>query len=217
MSKPVTPNAGKAPRLTLTQVAANGPALAALVASTIRSYKAVGNSLHQTACALFWHVAEYGETHALNEFYKGLRVNDQTALRVWFGKHATFVDLASSSVKPWIKFSTKELFTVVKGTQDNRKGLFLVERNPDEQAAIVNGDDNKTILINLKPFFDKDVKEKDALTLEELIKMLAKAADSVTKKSTDEGIALPADILTLTTSIKNTTAKELANIERIKE
>lgn len=204
-------------KLTLSQVADNKDALGALVVSTIKSYKALAITLHQTACATFWHTAQHGECHALNEFYNGLRVNDQTALRVWIGTHATYVDLAEGKVKPWIKFSVKDGFSVIKGTQDHRRDMFLVERNPDETAAIVNGDDNKTILINLKPFFEKNIKDKDALTLEELIKMLAKAADSVTKKAGDEGIALPADILTLTQSMKVTTSKELANIERIKE
>lgn len=194
-------------KLTLSQVADNKDALGALVVSTIKSYKALAITLHQTACATFWHTAQHGECHALNEFYNGLRVNDQTALRVWIGAHATYIDLADAKVKPWIKFSVKEGFSVIKGTQDMRKGMFLVE-------DVAEG---KTTLITLKPFFEKNIKDKDALTLEELIKMLAKAADSVTKKAGDEGIALPADILTLTQSMKNTTAKELAAIERIKE
>lgn len=203
--------------LSLSAIAKDGKALNKLVSDTVKSYKAVGVSLHQTACALFYHVAEYGDVSQLNAFYQGLRVNDQTALRVWFGQHATYVDLDGGTVKAWIKFSVKDGFAVVKGKEDRRKGLFLVEPSATEEEAVENGDANKTILINLKPFFDKDVKAKDSLTLEELINMLGKAADRATKKATDEGIALPADILKLTTEIKAVTSKELANIERIKD
>lgn len=194
-------------KMTLTAIANDSKALNTLVSNTIKAYKAVGVQLHQTACALFWHVAEHGECHALNEFYNGLRVNDQTALRVWFGEHASFIDLANNESRNWIKFSTKEGFSVVKGTLDHRKDKFLVE-------DVAEG---KTTLIALKPFFEKNVKDKDALTIEELVSMLAKAADRATKKAADENIQLPADILKLTTEIKNVTGKVSADLARIKE
>lgn len=189
----------------LKTIALNGKSLNKLVGSTIASYMKLSVKLHETACAVFLHAAEHGECSALNRFYDGLRVNDKTALRVWFGEHASFVDLANNEVRHWIKWKEKGGFFVVKGTADHRVGKFTI----GEQ---VEGVDDCLLW---KPFFEKDVKDKANITLEELIKMLAKAADSVTKKADSEGIPLPADVLTLTTSIKNTTAKELAAIARI--
>lgn len=188
-------------------IANDGKQLNKLVNTTVNAYKNVALKLHTTACAVFFHAAQYGECSALNKFYEGLRVNDQTALRVWFGAHTGYLSLETGSMKNWIAFSKDKGFYVVKGTEANRKDMFTL----DEEV------EGKQDLLKLKPFYDKDVKAKDSITLEALIAMLAKAADNVASKADKEGIALPADILTLTQSMKNTTAKELAAIERAKE
>jgi hypothetical protein len=197
----------KAPGLTLAEIANDSIALGKLVTTTITAYTKVAKSLHETACALLYHVAQGNDPSVLNRFYEGLRVNDRTALRVWFGQHTSFVDLNSNSTRNWIKWSEKKGFELVKGCEAYRKDMFLVTDHAE----------GKTTLIDLKPFYEKDVKDKDALTLETLVKMLQKAAEQVEKKSKNEGIALPADILTLLPSIKNVAAKELAAIERIAE
>jgi hypothetical protein len=192
--------------LTLTQIASDDKALGKLVQGTLTSYHKMGTKLHETACALFYHAAQGNDLTQLNKFYFGLRVNDQTALRVWFGQHASFIDLDNGTTRNWIKFSKEKGFSLIKGVESHRKDLFTLE---DEE--------NKTNLLSLKPFFEKNVKDKDALTLEALLVMLGKAAERVVNQSTKEGISLPADVLTLTTSIKNTTTKELEALERVKE
>lgn len=192
---------------TLTQIAHDGKSLNKLVTTTINSYTKVAKQLHATACAVFFHAAQYGDATALNTFHKGLRVNDKTALRVWIGLHSSFVDLENGSTRNWIKYSEKEGFRIVKGTESFRKDMFSVEEE--------NGE--KTILINLAPFYEKNVKDKDAITLEALLAMLGKAAERVTKQANNEGIKLPADVLTLTTSIKNTVTKEQEALARVKE
>jgi hypothetical protein len=186
-------------------IAHDGKQLVKLVNTTINSYKKLAARLHETAGAVFLHAAQYGEASAMNKFYAGLRVNDQTAFRVWVGEHSSFVDIGNGAVRHWIKFSAKDGFTMVKGVEAHRKDMFVIGEDAD----------GKDDVLSWKPFYEKDVKDKDSITLEALIKMLEKAATSVTKKAADEGISLPADVLLLTTSIKNTTAKELAAIARI--
>lgn len=193
--------------LTIGQIGLDGKASMAFASSTVKAYGKLAIQLHQAACITFYRAAQYGDCDALNLFYAGMRVNDQTALRVWIGAHSSFVDLENSSVRNWIKWTKEKGFTIVKGTEAHRKDMFTI----DEEAA------GKEMLLALKPFYDKDVKERDALTLEDILKMLAKAADNATKKADTDGVVLSADVSNLITSIKNCTSKELAAIERIAE
>lgn len=192
---------------TLTDIASDAKKLVSFVGTTITGYNKTAIALHQTACMTFFHTAQYGECHALNLFYQGLRVNDRTALRVWIGQHATFIDIANGSVRPWIKYNEKEGFSVIKGCEAHRKDMFTI----NEQV------EGRTMLIGLKPFYEKNVKDKDALTLEALVSMLAKAAKSVTAKATAEGIELPAGVKSLVSSINRETAVELAALQRVEE
>lgn len=199
--------ANKPVGLTLAQIANDAKATSSFVTTTINAYKKVAMSLHNAACITFWHVAQGNDPKPLNDFYNGLRVNDRTALRVWFGEHSAFVDLASNTTRNWIKWSEKKGFELVKGCEDYRKDMFTV----GEQV------EGKTDLLTLKPFYEKNVKDKDALTLEALMNMLLKAAEGVTKKAGDEGIALDADTILLTTSIKNHATKRIAELQAVKE
>lgn len=198
-------------KLTLNMIAADSKAIAKFNSDTLSSYSKTAVLLHQAACLNLFHTAEHGDCSQLNVFYQGLRVNDQTALRVWLGTHCSYVDLDNGEMRQWIKFTAKDGFRVVKGTLEKRQGMFTVEAD----EAVEN--DTRTVLMNLKPFYEKNVKDKDALTLEALLNILGKAAERVTKQAKEENIALPADILNLTQSTKNTVAKELAALERVKE
>jgi len=186
----------------------DGKLAMSFIGTVARAYAKLSIQLHQAACLAFYRAAQYGDPDALNAFYGALRVNDQTALRVWVGQHATYIDLDNNEVRPWIKFTKDKGFALIKGREEFRKDMFTLD---------MDNEDGKQALLALKPFYDKNVKDKDALTLEALLTMLEKAADRVTKQAKEENIALPADILNLTTSIKNTTAKEKAALERIKE
>lgn len=191
--------------LSLTEIANNGAHIAKLVAGTIASYTKVAKALHETACATFFHVAQGNDPKPLNDFYNGLRVNDKTALRVWFGEHASYTDIENGQTRMWLRFTEKDGFSLVKGCEAYRKDLF----------ALGDATDMQTDLLALKPFYEKNVKTPSAITLEDLIRILGKAAESVTEKAKKENINLPADVLSLTTSIKNCTAKELAALEAI--
>jgi hypothetical protein len=191
--------------ITLGQMGHDGKKAMSFASSTVKAYAKVAIQLHQAACLTFYRAAQYGDCDSLNLFFAGLRVNDATALRVWIGTHSTFVDLENNDVRPWIKWNKEKGFAIIKGTEAHRKDMFTIDV---EEAG-------KTMLLALKPFYDKNVKDKDALTLEDILNMLAAAAKNATKKADADGVVLSADVLNLVTSIKNCTAKELAAIERI--
>jgi len=190
----------------LNEVANNGKTLKKFVGVTIANYAKVALSLHQAACMTFFHSAQYGDCDALNMFYRGLRVNDQTALRVWVGNNATFL-ADDNTVKPWIKWTKETGFAVIKGLEDKRKNLFLVD-------AIEEG---KTTLITLPAFYEKDVKDKDAITLEALIAMLGKAAKRVNDQATKEGLTLPVGVSNLVRTIERETNVEIAALKRVSD
>lgn len=190
----------------LSAIASGKKSLIAFVAVTLGDYSKVATQLHQSACMTFFHTAQYGDCDALNLFYQGLRVNDQTALRVWIGKHATYLHMVEgeeTTLRPWIKFSQKDGFTIVKGLEDKRKDLFTIDTN----------EEGKTMLLSLKPFYDKNVKDKDAITLEALITMLAKAGKRVKDMANKENVALTPGLKALINEIDRDTAKEMAAIK----
>ena len=191
--------------LTLGQIGANGKSVMSFAASTIRAYSKLSVQLHQAACLTFYQAAQYGNCDALNVFYAGLRVNDATALRVWIGSHSSYVNLDDGSVKNWIKWNSKDGFSMVKGVEQFRKDMFTVDTE----------ETGKTMLLSLKPFYDKDVKDAKAFTLEELLTMLAGAGKRAAKKATDEGIALPASVTALINEIDRETSTELAALKRV--
>jgi hypothetical protein len=191
--------------ITLGQMGHDGKKAMSFASSTVRAYSKLAIQLHQAACLTFFRAAQYGDCDSLNLFYSGLRVNDQTALRVWVGQNCTYVDLDNGDVRPWLKFKKDKGFVIVNGAEAHRKDMFTI----DEEV------EGKTMLLGLKPFYDKDVKTASAVTLEELIKMLAKAAKTVTKKSKEENVPLPNDVVNLVKSIDNLTAKELAAIAAV--
>lgn len=192
--------------LTLGQRGHDGKLSMQFIGTVNRSYAKLSVQLHQAACLAFYRAAQYGDPDALNMFYGALRVNDQTALRVWVGQHCTYMDLENQEVRPWIKWSKEKGFAIINEREAYRKDMFTID---SEETG-------KTMLLMLKPFYDKNVKDKDALTIEALITMLAKAAKNVKDKSTKEKLQLPADVLNLVQSIENCTAKELAALERVK-
>lgn len=191
--------------ITLGQRGNDGKLAMAFIGTVNRAYSKLSVQLHQAACLAFYRLAQYGCPDAMNALYGNLRVNDQTALRVWVGQHATYIDLENSEVRPWVKWSKDKGFAVVKDREQFRKDMFTID---SEETG-------KTMLLLLKPFYDKNVKDKDALTIEALITMLAKAAKNVKDKSTKENLKLPADVVNLVQSIENCTAKELAALERV--
>lgn len=179
-------------------IATNGKKLNTFVNSTIRSYNSVATKLHHAACMTLFHIAQYGEGHALNTFYNGLRKNDQTALRLWIGKHTQYVDLDDDGkTKNWIAFTAKDGFRVVKGKEQYRKDVYDLDD-----------------LIALDPFYNKDVRDPKAFDLAAAITMLKKAVDNVNSKSEKNNVALPESITRLLKDASTIVAEEAAKLEK---
>lgn len=163
------------------------------IKNTIKSYQTVGFKLHAAACMAFYHAAEHGDPVYLNQLYAGLRVNDQTALRVWSGKHAT-VDLnedveSDANMYTWLGFKKDSGFFVKQGSENARKGRYSGEG-----------------LMALDSFLTKDVRDKDSLTLEALLGMIAQVEKRMAKKAETEGLDFP-----------EATAKALHNLTLVAE
>jgi len=175
------------PGADLTVTASDNKKLGAFIASTIVKYNTMAVVLHQAACMTLFHVAEFGECHALNKFYRGLRVNDQTALRVWFGKHATYAD--GDVEKAWISFSQKSKedglpgFSMIKGKLEKSKDRYALSE--------VKG---KLNLLDLPSFQMQDVRDPSVMTYEKLLQIMVKAITKADAESDKTGIAIPADV-----------------------
>lgn len=195
------------PAINLNDVANNGKSLGKFVAATIKNYNNVAVQLHQAACMTLFHVAQFGECHALNEFHNGLRKNDARALRIWLGKLTQYIDLDSGSTKNWLTYSEKEGFRVVKGKEAFRKDMFTVT---DE----VEG---KTCLITLTPFHENDNNKNSEFDLSTLVNVLVKAADKAEKGSEKNDIQMPDWVKEIISQVKTKAPAELDNIKRAKE
>lgn len=195
----------KNPGLTIGQIGLEGKTAMAFAASTVKAYAKLAIQLHQAACITFFRAAEYGDCDSLNLFFAGLRVNDQTALRVWIGQHSSYVNLDNQEVKNWIKWNAKDGFKIVNGVEAHRKGMFTI----DEQV------EGKTMLIGLKPFYDKNVKDKDAITLEELAAMFSAVAKRVKSKAESEGLTMPVELANLVNTVDREAAAITANLKRV--
>lgn len=197
----------KAVGLTIGQMGHDGKAAMAFASTTVKAYAKLAIQLHQAACLTFYRAAQYGDCDSLNLFFAGLRVNDATALRVWVGQHSSYVDLANGEVKNWIKWSAKDGFKIVNGLEAFRKDMFTI----DEQV------EGKTMLLGLKPFYDKNVKDKDAITLEELAAMFSAVAKRVKSKAESEGLTMPVELANLVNTVDREAAAITANLKRITE
>jgi len=190
------------PGADLTITASDNKKLGAFIASTIVKYNTMAVVLHQAACMTLFHVAEFGECHALNKFYRGLRVNDQTALRVWFGKHATYAD--GDVEKAWIAFSLKSKedglpgFSMIKGKQAMAKDHYSLGEAK-----------GKIDLLSLPSFQAQDVRTPAAMTYEKLLAIVVKAVTKMDAESDKTGIAIPADVKDKATALMAAATKAI--------
>lgn len=192
----------------LFDVANNGKALKRYVNGTLEKYNNAFVALHNAACMTVFHAAQFGECSHLNAFYNGLKVNDQTALRVWIAANFTLPVEGEEKPLIWLSFKASENpnglvenkktgkkivgFFVVKGTKDHREDAYVLDE-----------------LLAGPKFFDKSVKDPDAIDLTTLLSMLASAGKRINSKADKEGIQLPTDITNLLTTIEEKTAKAM--------
>lgn len=175
--------------INLHEIATNGKALNGYVAATIKAYGNLAVRLHTTAAMVVFHSLQYRECSALNSFAKGLRVNDLTGLKLWIAKH-TLVP-GESERNPGDKAAT-----MIGYSKD--KGFFVRKGIKSEDAFTLDE------LIALDPFYNKNVQDKDAMTLAKLLEMLAKSAKRVGSGAEDNDIALPPAIVELLGTITKT-------------
>lgn len=184
--------------INLHAIANDGKALNAYTAATIKAYGNLAVRLHTTAAMTVFHALQFREASALNTFVKGLRVNDATALKLWIAKHTLCP--GETERNPGVNPATFIGYSKDKG--------FFVRKGLKSEDVFTLDD-----LIALDPFLNKNVQDKDAITLEKLLTMLAKAAHRVESQSADNDIQLPAEISDLINVIDRTVkaAKPVAN------
>lgn len=156
----------------------------AFIDNTITAYAKVGDYLHKAACVALFHAWKHGQPAMLNQLFKGLRVNDKAAFRLWIGKYSAVTvkqEDGSEVIYNWAGFKEESGFIVKKASANYR--------------ALVDFEGIDVMTDNLLPFWEIAVERNPtALTLEALLKMIAGFKAKVEKKSTDEGLAIPRDI-----------------------
>lgn len=156
-------------------IANDGKSLHSFVEGTIKQYRNLSVRLHETACIALFHTLQFREASALNAFSNGLRVNDATALRLWIKKHT--LAPGNTDFNP-----NEEAQTFIGWTK--KKGFFVRKGLKSEDAwELAN-------LLQVDPFFNKNVQDKDALDLVKLLKALKQAAGRATKQADENDIQL---------------------------
>ena len=191
--------------INLFDVANNGKSLKRYVNGTLEKYNNAFVALHNAACMTVWHAAQFGECSHLNAFYNGLKVNDRTALRVWIGKH--FPVPVEGEEKPyiWLNYSTSPDANGIATNKDGAKikGFYVATKSEKHRKDVYSLDE----LLAGPKFFDKNVKDKDAIDLPALLSMLAKAMERGEKQSDENGIALPDDLVNAMATVKEKAVK----------
>lgn len=138
---------------------------------------------HQTAVMTVFHAAQFGECYNLNRFFQALKVNDQTALKAWIV--ANFSSEVDGEIKHWL------MYTNEKNKAGEVIGFYVVKETTGMRKDVYDFD----TLLELDPFYNKDVSTPKVWDLNALLDMVVKAHDTITKKADKEGITLPVDFL----------------------
>ena len=138
---------------------------------------------HNNAVMTVYHAAQFGECYNLNRFFQALKVNDQTALKAWIV--ANFSGEVDGETKHWLMFTNK------KNKVGEVIGFYVVKDTSDVRVNRYDFDQ----LLELDPFYNKDVSTSKTWDLNALLDMVVKAHDTITKKAEKENIDLPVDFL----------------------
>lgn len=151
------------------------------IAGKVTAYNNASIGMHHAACVAFFHAAEYGNPDLLTFFYAELSKNNQTALKLWAGKLASYTEGGDDKVKHWLAFTIKGdvgAFKTPAGKSEHRVGQFTIGELIDGPSFLAVDND----------------KEKPAVTLEALIAMIGKAAANVETKADNNDISIPSDV-----------------------
>jgi len=169
--------------MNILDTAINAKLLKRFTTETIAMLTRVDLRKHQTAVMTVYHAAQFGECYNLNRFFQALKVNDQTALKAWIV--ANFSYTVNGDIKHWLMFTNK------KNKANETIGFYVVKETESERRNVYDFD----VLLELDPFYNKDVSTPKVWDLNALLDMVVKAHDTITKKADKEGIALPVDFL----------------------
>ena len=169
--------------MNILDTAINAKLLKRFTTETIAMLTRVDLRKHQTAVMTVFHAAQFGECYNLNRFFQALKVNDQTALKAWIV--ANFSGEVDGEIKHWLMHTNK------KNAEGNVIGWYVVKNTSDMRVNRYDFDQ----LLELDPFYNKDVSTPKVWDLNALLDMVVKAHDTITKKADKEGIALPVDFL----------------------
>lgn len=166
----------------LKETAISGKLLKAFTTHTIAAMTKLDARKHQNVVMAVFHAAEYGECSAINRLFDAFKVNDQSAFKKWIRNNFTNPD---DSEEDWIGYSSK------KGKAGNVIGFHVIEGREKKRKGVYDFD----ALMALEPFYTINLTEPKVWDLNALLEVVIKAADTVTKKSDKEGIALPAGFI----------------------
>lgn len=190
----------------LNGIASNAKSLNAFVSSTIAKYNTVAVELHQTACMALFHTAQFREPYSLNLFYKGLHTNDQTALRVWIGKHAKSKH-ANGELKSWISFT--------KFDNEGKGGFKLIKGSPSADLYTVDVEQKgKLMLIGVDPFYIADVRTETAYTYEMFLKSFVAFTKREEAKAEKEKFNIPASLKAGMSTVAKAAEAELEKLTK---
>ncbi len=197
--------------LDLIAVANDAKAAGKYIKETGTLYAKVGERLHISAVMATFHALQFRNADLLNSLYSFLRVNDQTALRVWIGHNFVVPVEGQELPASCFGFSTKDK---ANGIAKNKDG------KPIAGFTVAKGDVGKDVwdcptIFAMPSFLNKNVKDKDAITLEALLAMI----ESISKKADkaeEEGVRVPSDFTNWLKDGLSMATKTKASLDNVK-
>ena len=172
----------------------------AYITETINMYNTVRGRLHSAASLAIHHAQQTGGAQLLNVLFEGLRINDQTALRVWFGKVATVNTVLADGEEAdicWLLYKKDTGFNVKKGSEGYRKDAKSWDAT-----------------LEMAPFYDKDVSDRTEPSLAAILNYLAGIQKTLEKKqlALPEGQVIPVAISNAIASLESVVTIEKARL-----
>jgi hypothetical protein len=175
------------------------------IKDTFTLYAKVGDRLHTAAAYALHQAATFGQTGPMNDLFKGLRENDRTALRMWIGAHATYVQVSDDPEKDdkivaFVRYMKDDGFKMLKGADRH----------------IVKADFTLENTLNLPSFLDEKIqKEGKAISLEDLLKLAAGFKKNFEKRAESKEVDVPNDlgVIAALAALEAVATRDLENMQ----
>lgn len=173
-----------------------GAKLNAHIKATAKKYATVKQAMHNDAISALIHAGETGDCRPMNAVLEWMTLHNPRyaqAFKLWVDPIIKEVDKDN----PWIKFTKKEGFRVVKK-----------EDNPDaakarEVWASQFADQDSTDMY--PAFYEQTDKEEQPFDMTKLYEMILANAKRIDKKAEDNELEIPADIKTALSGLVSAT------------